>query len=208
MKREGITAIHAGRNLPEGFIAYLVRRMTGTPYLCYVHGEDVGVSATSRELAWMTRRVFAGASLVIANSRNTRAMLLDGWRVPEAKVRLLHPGVDTKRFVPAPRDEAVRGELGWTGRTALLTVGRLQKRKGHDMLIRALPMIRQRHPDVLYAIVGDGEERRALQSLATANAVAAELLSHLGMATSAPGPRKAPAITQRRLSWITVCTRR
>jgi phosphatidyl-myo-inositol dimannoside synthase len=171
VKGERVTMIHAARNLPEGFVAYLVRRMRGTPYLCYVHGEDVAVSAASRELAWMTRRVFAGATLVIANSRNTRAMLLDEWRLPEAKARLLYPGVDTKRFVPADPDDSVRRELGWAGRRVLLTVGRLQQRKGHDMLIRALPSIRERHPDVLYAILGDGEERAGLEALAEQDGV-------------------------------------
>jgi phosphatidylinositol alpha-1,6-mannosyltransferase len=46
-----------------------------------------------------------------------------------------------------------------------LTVGRLQKRKGHDTMIRALQTIREQIPDVLYAIVGDGEERQPLESL-------------------------------------------
>ena len=33
------------------------------------------------------------------------------------------------------------------------------------MLIRALPAIRERHPDALYAILGEGEERATLQAL-------------------------------------------
>ena len=37
-----------------------------------------------------------------------------------------------------------------------MTVGRLQRRKGQEQIIRALPEIRKRVPDVLYAIVGDG----------------------------------------------------
>jgi phosphatidylinositol alpha-1,6-mannosyltransferase len=47
----------------------------------------------------------------------------------------------------------------------VLTVGRLQKRKGHDHLIQALPAIRSGIPDVLYSIVGDGPERESLQRL-------------------------------------------
>ena len=47
----------------------------------------------------------------------------------------------------------------------MLTVGRLQKRKGHDNLIRALCQIRRSVPDVLYAIVGDGAERSELEDL-------------------------------------------
>jgi phosphatidylinositol alpha-1,6-mannosyltransferase len=171
VKREGITAIHAARTLPEGFTAYLVRRMTGTPYVCYVHGEEIGVSSTSRELAWMTRRVFAKASRIIANSQNTQNAILTDWRIPPDNVRLLHPGVDTKRFVPAPRDDGARSRLGWHGHTVLLTVGRLQKRKGHDMLIRALPAILNRVPNALYAIVGDGDERHNLEAIAETEGV-------------------------------------
>jgi len=170
--REGITAIHCARNLPEGFVAYLVRKRRGTEYLCYAHGEDIGVSSTSRELAWMTRRVFAAASLVIASSQNTRDMLLNEWGLPDSKVRHFTPGVDTRQFAPAPPDEIIRAELGWAGRTVLLTVGRLQKRKGQDCLIRALKEIRRTHPDVLYAVLGDGDELPQLQALADAEGVA------------------------------------
>jgi phosphatidylinositol alpha-1,6-mannosyltransferase len=49
----------------------------------------------------------------------------------------------------------------------VLTVGRLQKRKGHDMMIRALGAIREAHPEVLYAVAGEGEERGALTALAS-----------------------------------------
>lgn len=171
VKQNGITAIHCARNLPEGFMAYLVQKRQGTKYLCYVHGEDVGVSSTSRELAWMTRRVFAGASFVIANSNNTRNMLLKEWNLSDDKVKLLYPGVDTKRFAPALADPASRAELGWTGKQVILTVGRLQKRKGYDCLIKAIKTIRASHPNVLYAILGHGEELPHLQQLAVSEGV-------------------------------------
>jgi phosphatidylinositol alpha-1,6-mannosyltransferase len=47
----------------------------------------------------------------------------------------------------------------------VLTVGRLQERKGHDVFIRALPQVRQAIPDILYVIVGDGAERQRLEAL-------------------------------------------
>src|SRR4029453_2663396 len=59
----------------------------------------------------------------------------------------------------------VRKELGRTGRQVVLTVGALQKRKGQDMMIRALPAIRRRCPDVLYAMIGEGWERPYLDKL-------------------------------------------
>ncbi len=164
-RAERVDMIHCGRCLPEGFAAWLLRWRSGVPYAVYVHGEDVTTAATSHELSWMVRRVLRGARFVVANSNSTRQILLDSWGLPRERVRLFHPGVDTRRFVPAPRDLVVRRELGWGDRPVVLTVGRLQKRKGHDMLLRALPVVRERIPDVLYAIVGDGEERTTLRRL-------------------------------------------
>src|SRR5947208_14514599 len=123
----------------------------------------------------MVRRVLGGAKFVVANSRNTAGLLTGRWGLPAGRVRLLYPGVDTTRFVPAARDPAVRERLGWGDRPVVLTVGRLQKRKGHDMMIRALPAIRRRVPGVLSAVVGDGEERAALAALAAAEGVAADV---------------------------------
>lgn len=162
---ENVHALHCGRCLPEGFVAWLLSLWTGIPYLVYVHGEDVTTAATSRELSWMVRRVLGRAKLVIANSRSTQAILREEWKVPPEKLRLLYPGVDTRRFTPVQRDPAVRLELGWDGRKVILTVGRLQRRKGHDRLIEALVQVKKEIPNILYAIVGDGEERGYLEGL-------------------------------------------
>ncbi len=92
----------------------------------------------------------------------------------------MHPGVDTAHFVPAPHSPEARQTLAWGHRRVILTVGALQKRKGQDMLIRALPAIRQRCPDVLYAIAGEGWERPSLESL-VAECGVADLVQFRGM---------------------------
>ncbi len=165
IRRHGATTLHAGCALPEGWLALRCKRRLGLPYAVYVHGEELRVFQSSRELTWMARRVYRHADLVIANSHNTAGLLRESWPVSAERLRVLHPGVDTTYFRPSPPDAEVRGQLGWHDRPVILTVGRLQKRKGHDMLIRALPAIRQQVPRVLYAIVGDGDERAALQRL-------------------------------------------
>jgi phosphatidylinositol alpha-1,6-mannosyltransferase len=143
----------------------MLQRRLQTPYAVYVHGEELNVVRTSRELTWMARRVLRSAQLVIANSRNTARLLENGWPIRADQIQVLHPGVDTQWFHPAGRDAAVRSRLGWEDRRVILSVGRLQKRKGHDNLLRALPEIRQAVPDVLYAIAGDGPERSRLAAM-------------------------------------------
>ena len=166
VRRYGVRELHVARCLTEGFAAWLMKRLFGVPFVVFVHGEETRTSASSREFTWMTRRVFAAARLLVANSENTAQVLCTEWAIPRDHVRVLNPGVDAQRFCPAPRDAADRDQLGWGARPVLLTVGRLQVRKGHDMLIRALPAIRTHVPDVLYAVIGDGEERPRLEALA------------------------------------------
>jgi phosphatidylinositol alpha-1,6-mannosyltransferase len=163
---ERIEMVHSARCLPEGVMALALRYWTGVPYACYVHGEDVGTARYSREHRWLAGRVLGNASFLIANSRNTERILIQEWGIAADRIRLLHPGVDTARFVPAARDRSVRSAPGWGERPVVLTVGRLQLRKGHDQMIRALMTIRQAIPEVLYAVAGDGEERSPLDELA------------------------------------------
>jgi phosphatidylinositol alpha-1,6-mannosyltransferase len=146
-------------------MALALKWWTGVPFICYVHGEDVNTASESRELSWLVRRVFKAADFAIPNSANTMRILQEEWRVPAERIQLLHPGVDTGRFTPCDRDDGVRIELGWGSRPVVLTVGRLQKRKGQDVMVRALEAIRKAIPHVLYVIVGDGEERQALETL-------------------------------------------
>jgi phosphatidylinositol alpha-1,6-mannosyltransferase len=67
----------------------------------------------------------------------------------------------------------------------VLTVGRLQKRKGHDVMIKALPAIRESVPDILFAVIGDGEERENIERLVIEYGVAdqVQLLGEVDDAT-------------------------
>jgi phosphatidylinositol alpha-1,6-mannosyltransferase len=48
----------------------------------------------------------------------------------------------------------------------VLTVGNLVERKGHDMVIRTLPKLIRRIPELTYLIVGNGTHRETLDRLA------------------------------------------
>jgi phosphatidylinositol alpha-1,6-mannosyltransferase len=179
-REQGVGMLHCGSCLPEGFIGWLIKALYRIPYACYVHGEEVTGLSKSRELGWMMRRVLGAASFLIANSRNTKRLLLQCTGVPADRIRVLHPGVDTARFRPAGRDLRVRTRLGWRDRPVLLTVARLEKHKGHDQVIRALASVRHAIPDVLYAIVGDGKQREALEGLVAENDGLAHSVQFLG----------------------------
>jgi phosphatidylinositol alpha-1,6-mannosyltransferase len=146
-------------------IALVIRRLMGIPFWCYVHGEELTLAHSSKELKWLNERVLSHAERIIANSQHSKDMLMNVWRVIAERITVIHPGVDTTRFHPSPRSPALRARLGWENRQVVLTVGALQKRKGQDMFIRALPAIRRRCPTILYSMIGEGWERDYLDGL-------------------------------------------
>lgn len=164
IKTNNIEAIHCGRGLPEGLLGWLAWKWFGIPYLCYVHGEELPTYHTSREYKFLSQLVYANAHRIIVNSQNTQRSFASYTGITNT-VRMMHPGVDTNYFIPNLKDEALCRHLGWDGRKVILTVGRLQKRKGHDNVILSMNKIRERIPNVLYSIAGEGEERKYLEEL-------------------------------------------
>ena len=157
--------IHCGRALPEGLAALLCRRFGGPRYACWAHGEDIATALTSRELTLLMRMVYAGADVIFANSVNTRRMLRE-LGIAADRIEIVYPGVDTERFRPDIDATEIRRRLAPRGETVLLSVGRLQTRKGHDLMIQAVGhLTRQHHRSLRYVIVGDGQERSRLEAL-------------------------------------------
>ncbi|MHA7924492.1 MAG: glycosyltransferase family 4 protein [Marinobacter sp.] len=162
-KLERIDQVHCGRILPEGVAALMLKITSRVPYSCYVHGEDVETALTSRELTWLTRQVMKHADKIICNSENSFRILREKWALMPDKIVVMTPGVDVDHFRPDP---ATPSPPGWDGKINILTVGRLQRRKGQDMMIRALPALVREFPNINYAIIGGGSERPVLEEIA------------------------------------------
>jgi glycosyltransferase involved in cell wall biosynthesis len=80
------------------------------------------------------------------------------------RVRVVARGVDTQRFDPARRSEALRAAWGvGSGDPVVLSVGRLAPEKNLDLLVQAHDAMRRVNPAVRLVVVGDGPEREALQ---------------------------------------------
>lgn len=162
--RQGI--VHCARALPEGLAALMSRAMGGPPYVCWAHGEDLTSAAQSREYTLLTKLVYRGAAAALANSNNT-ATLLSELGVPDEKVHVVHPAVDADRFHPKVDGREIRKRYAGPDDILLLSVGRLQKRKGQDVAIQAVAALRDELPNLRYVIAGDGHERERLEALVT-----------------------------------------
>jgi phosphatidylinositol alpha-1,6-mannosyltransferase len=162
VKKYKIQSIHCGRTLPEGIIGLITKLFTGTPYICYVHGEDIEMCKSSREFSFLLNMVLKKASLLICNSKNSKKLLMQWKEADESRVRILHPGVDASVFSPN-NNKVVYDFL--PEKKIILTVSRLQPRKGHDVMITAMQEIIKVHSDIHYIIIGSGERESFLNEL-------------------------------------------
>jgi glycosyltransferase involved in cell wall biosynthesis len=106
--------------------------------------------APARIRQWLSRRkalrveklALGLARMVVTNSEQTRAKLIELFGIPADRIRTVYLGVDPQVFRPAPPDEklAVRTRLGWpAGRLTAVFAGALgyDRNKGFDLLFEA-----------------------------------------------------------------------
>jgi len=164
--RVRFVAIFAGRVLPEGLVAWAVARLLGRPVLVYAHGEELTNWGRGKKFAVM-RFVFRRADAVLANSDFTGDTLAGLLGVDAGRIAVVYPTVDQDRFRPDVAGDDLRVAIGLSkGQRLILSVGRLQRRKGFDNVVRALPLLMQDGVDVHYAVIGIGDDFEYLQRLA------------------------------------------
>ncbi len=101
----------------------------------------------------VTEDLAAEASAIVVLAERARKILSEYYpRVDLEKVHFIPHGTPTVDYEPPPR---FKQELGLAGRTVLSTFGLLGPDKGIEYALDALPEIVQRHPDVLYLVLGE-----------------------------------------------------
>jgi glycosyltransferase involved in cell wall biosynthesis len=153
---------------PDGVAAVLLGRYFNKPVVITSRGTDINLIpqyALPRKLIlWAAKQ--AKGMITVCNALKTEMVQLG---VDPDRITPLRNGVDLQRFQPVDR-EAIRKTSNMKQFT-LLSVGLLEARKGHDVIIQALPQL----PDVKLLIAGSGPDRRKLEDLAQQLGVAARV---------------------------------
>lgn len=129
------------------FIASLWRRLTGTPFVTTYHISGIPRHPLNRT-----------ANAAIAISSELRSEIEERFGYDSRDVHLVYNGVDPQRFrVPTPNEKAVaRANLGLDSTEIVIAfVGSFDKRKGLDILLKALAAIKELGAHLL--LVGDGD---------------------------------------------------
>ncbi|MGB9723998.1 MAG: glycosyltransferase [Chloroflexia bacterium] len=167
-RRERFDLLHAHWVIPNGPAAACAAGRRALPLVISLHGSDLYLPERQPWLRPLARWAFRRASAITACSTDLarRAIALGA---PAGRLTVIPYGADPQTFHPAdPAErERLRAELGLSpGEPFLLAVGRLVRKKGFDILIRALPQVIQEVGPVRLVIAGRGDLQEELAALA------------------------------------------
>jgi phosphatidylinositol alpha-1,6-mannosyltransferase len=160
-RRLDIDAVHFLAALPLARLGPKVRKAAGVPFTIVAHGTGEILVPSRLPLARQAlKKVLVDADMVFPVSRFTQQAVTKLTK-GRATMSLLPPSVDVDRFSLAVSGADVRTAHAVGGRFMVLFLGRLVKRKGADVLIRAIAALR----GAVLIIGGEGPERSSLVKL-------------------------------------------
>lgn len=91
------------------------------------------------------------SSRIVTMAKKGREILIGDFDLDRRKIEVVPHGVPD---APAKDMAKMKAALGFAGRTVLLTFGLIGRGKGLETMIRAVPAVAARRPDVLYVVLG------------------------------------------------------
>lgn len=152
-----------GHFITDACVFRPVTKKVKVPKVCSCYGYDVSVIPVKFKnfYKFFYKPIIAEYDLFLAMTDEMKKDLLE-MGFPEEKVIVHYHGVDTKRF------NLQRNYESDTTKLNVLTVASLLEVKGHETVLRALSEAKSKNENFQfeYDVVGQGELRESLQSLA------------------------------------------
>ncbi len=134
---------------PYAFIAYLVSKILGVKYFITIHGSYGVKTLQNIFYRFLQITAYKNAQKVICVSNYTKRRVLEYKNLTNFIV--IPNGVDSD-FLKIVKDENYKENI-------IFSLGALKKRKGFDVMIKAIKIINQTIPSVIYYIAGSQADK-------------------------------------------------
>mgnify|MGYP001248880802 CR=1 FL=1 len=133
-----------------------------TKSFCLLHSKeinhDIG-SSLNKRIVMSTNK----ADFIIANSNFTKKLAIEVGINPK-KIHIIFPGIEMPKTIENVlkiKAEKIFGESF----PKIITVSRLEKRKGHDKILMTIKNLKSKFPKIKYLSIGSGKEENNLFKL-------------------------------------------
>ena len=139
------------------------KQLRTTKSFCLLHSKEINHEIGSS----LNKRIISStnkADFIIANSNFTKKLAITIGINPE-KVHIIFPGIEVPKTIEnisKIKAEKIFGESF----PKVITVARLEKRKGHDKILMTIKNLENRFPKIKYLSIGSGKEENNLFKLA------------------------------------------
>ena len=163
--REGVAILHAHQYTPF-FQAMLCRGLFGRrPVVFTEHGRHFP-DLPSRKRSIVNRLMLRSGDRLIGCGNAVRQALIANEGLPESRVEVIYNGADFNthgQAFPGAR-AAIRSEFGYAEDDfVVILVARLHPLKDHQTALRAIDAARKRISGLRLLLVGDGDQRAAIE---------------------------------------------
>jgi len=150
---------------PDGFAAVKIAKELGLPVVLSARGNDINeyidYPAIRHSITWS----LASCDHIISVCEALKDLILS-LGIPDSKVTVIGNGIDKSAFYPTEKATARQQLALPLNKRIVLSVGILDPRKGHDILIKALHLLRQRGVEIPFLyIIGAGRFGESLKGL-------------------------------------------
>lgn len=148
-----------------GLVMLVISKLLGIPFAISAYGSEVLLAQQRWFSKLLAGYVFKNAKVVMSISYYTKELLRD-FGVDDGKIKVITLGVDPDKWqVTGDEIAKIKNRYGLQAKQVVLTLARLTARKGHDVILHALPAVLAAYPNAMYVIAGKGENEPKLRQL-------------------------------------------
>jgi glycosyltransferase involved in cell wall biosynthesis len=163
--RDKIDILHAHAALPDGMAGCWIGKLLKIPLVVTTHGDDLQHRIHRNLLTQkLIHYVYTRSKKIVFVSRKLLGICNRFFPdVSINKIEIIYNGIDIQEMKSVEPGDLKRK---YTGKSMLLSVARLERIKGHEWVIKAMPGILKEYKNIVYVIIGQGEEETRLKKLA------------------------------------------